>query len=167
MGYTFRMRSSISIIAVALALAACSENTPSRSPSPPPKGGSLAVPTGGQASDGQERVDGGIASAPIAGTPLDLGRPVLVDFSRDDCLPCDLMRPWVDDLRKRHRGTVEVIEVNIDRPENRSLAVFFKARAVPLQVYLDAEGREVARNTGLATLAQMEGELARFGFTKK
>jgi hypothetical protein len=62
---------------------------------------------------------------------------------------------------------VEVIEVNIDRPENKALAVFFKARAVPMQVYLDADGREVSRSTGIATLAQMQNEIERLGFSKE
>jgi len=77
------------------------------------------------------------------------------------------MRPWVDELRKSCEGVVEVIEVNIDREENHALGMYFKARAVPLQVYLDAEGRELARSEGIATLPQMQSALERLGFMKK
>ena len=146
-----------------LALVACSEPAPSAAP-----------PEERAATPGQDEApDRAAGEAPDAGaaptdvSPIRLGRPVLLDFSRDHCLPCELMRPWLDELRRRHARAVEVIEVNIDRPENKALAVFFKARSVPMQVYVDADGREVSRSTGIATLAQMQNQIERLGFSKE
>lgn len=151
------------------ALAGCSDPAPRAAlpelPLPPPTAAPGAAAGEGsdapadRAAAGEGERDGG--PGPEDAAPIRLGRPVLLDFSRDHCLPCDLMRPWLDELRRRHAGKVEVLEVNIDRPENRALAGFFRARSVPLQVYLDADGREVARNPGMATLPQMQIEIDR------
>ena len=144
-------------VLVALAWIGCSE------PAPVPTRRAAPEADAKPAEDAVR--DAGPSEAPVS--PVQLGRPALIEFSRDTCIPCQLMRPWVEELRTRHAGDVAVIEVNIDRPENDQLGQFFKVAAVPLQVYLDAQGREVSRNTGLATLAQMEGELSRLGLTKK
>jgi len=89
---------------------------------------------------------------------------MLVDFTREDCLPCKLMEPWLAELRKRHAGRIEILELDLDHPENREIARFFKVKSVPLQVYVDARGREVARGVGLATLQQMQSQLERLEF---
>jgi thiol-disulfide isomerase/thioredoxin len=171
------MRHFIVNICSLAALIACSDPTPPSIPNFAPKELTTptpsAVPTAledeAPLNDGNSSLDAGIAlqAIPVSSSPRRLGRPVLLDFSRDNCLPCDIMRPWVDLLRKKYDGTVEVIEVNIDREENHALGMFFKTRAVPLQVYLDAEGREQARSEGIATLPQMQSNLERLGFLKK
>ncbi|MBW2278439.1 MAG: thioredoxin family protein, partial [Deltaproteobacteria bacterium] len=89
------------------------------------------------------------------------------DFTRDHCLPCKIMAPWVDELRQTHAAQVAVVEINIDRPENKPLGRFFKTRSIPTQVYVDEQGREVSRNVGLATKPQMERTLKRLGFLKQ
>lgn len=105
------------------------------------------------------------AGAPAPALPaLSLGRPMLIDFAREDCLPCKLMEPWLAELRRRHAGAIEVLEVDLEHPESRGVARYFKANSVPMQVYVDAHGREVARNVGLATLPEMQGQLEKLGF---
>ncbi|MCK9462068.1 MAG: thioredoxin family protein [Proteobacteria bacterium] len=105
------------------------------------------------------------AGAPEPRLPaLSLGRPMLIDFAREDCLPCKLMEPWLAELRKRHAGAIEVLEIDLEHPESRAIARYFKAKSVPMQVYVDARGREVSRNVGLATLPEMQRQLEKLGF---
>jgi thioredoxin 1 len=92
---------------------------------------------------------------------------MLLDFTRDHCLPCEIMAPWVDELRKKYAGRVQVQEINIDRAENRELGRFFRARSIPMQVYVDAGGREIGRHVGLATLPQMERTLEKLGLVPR
>jgi thiol-disulfide isomerase/thioredoxin len=99
--------------------------------------------------------------------PLSLGIPALLDFTREDCLPCQLMEPWLAELRKRHAGRIAILELDLEQPGSRDVARFFKARSVPLQVYVDARGREVARNSGLATMQQMQHQLEKLGFLER
>lgn len=92
------------------------------------------------------------------------GRPVVIDFTRDHCLPCEIMAPWVGELRKELDGKVDVTEMNIDRPGNKELGLFFKVGSIPTQVYIDAAGKEVSRHVGLATKPQMTATMRKHGF---
>jgi thioredoxin 1 len=153
------MRARLPILLLALSTGACStpdSGSPERAPSPMPAATPAAEPAA---------PDAGARRPQPAG--LALGRPMLVDFTREDCLPCKLMEPWLAELRRRHAGRIEVLELDLDRPENKEIARFFKAKSVPMQVYVDARGREVARGVGLATLQQMQNRLERLGFVKK
>jgi thioredoxin 1 len=93
--------------------------------------------------------------------------PALLDFTRKDCLPCKLMEPWLAELRRRHAGRIAIVELDLEQADSRDVARFFRARSVPIQVYLDANGREVARNSGLATLQQMQNQLEKLGFLEQ
>ena len=152
--YQRRMWAWRSAFALAISLGACS------SPDSAPVGKSVLIPA--PAAADVERPDAG-PGQPLPAA-LTLGRPMLVDFTREDCLPCKLMEPWLAALRKRHAGRVEILELDLDHPENRDVARFFKARSVPMQVYVDARGREVSRNLGLATMQQMQDQLEKLGF---
>jgi thioredoxin 1 len=108
--------------------------------------------------------DAGPADAGPTTSPLPPGKPMLLEFTRDHCLPCEIMAPWMKELRKEHAGRVQILEINIDRKENKPLARYFKARSIPTQVYVDARGREVSRHVGLATKPQMQRTMKRHGF---
>lgn len=118
---------------------------------------------GATADDGVEAVDGGADSGPAA-PALPTGKPLLLEFTRDHCLPCEIMAPWMKQLREQHEQRVQIVEINIDRPENKPLGRYFKARSIPTQVYVDRYGREVSRHVGIATKAQMERTMKRHGF---
>jgi thioredoxin 1 len=84
------------------------------------------------------------------------GKPMLLDITRDNCLPCRIMAPWVEEIRKKYAGKADVVEINIDRPENRELEKYFEVRSVPTQIYLDAQGRVRLRHGGMSTLNEMQ-----------
>jgi thioredoxin 1 len=109
-------------------------------------------PDGGRSD--MEQADAG--GTPVGGIMEASGRPMLLDFTRDNCLPCRIMDPWIREIRKKYSGRAEVVEINIDRPENETLEKFFKIRSVPAQIYLDAAGRQRLRHDGLATLKEMQ-----------
>ncbi len=96
-------------------------------------------------------------------TMLSSGKPTLLEFTRDHCLPCQIMAPWVAAIRKKYAAGLNVVEINVDRPENKTFQKFFKVRSIPSQIYLDARGRVVESHAGLATLKDMEGALKKNG----
>lgn len=106
----------------------------------------------------------GGADAGSATSPLPTGKPILLEFTRDHCLPCEIMAPWMKQLREQHGRLVQIVEINIDRPESKPLGRFFKARSIPTQVYVDRHGREVSRHVGIATEQQMQRTMKRHGF---
>jgi thioredoxin len=89
-------------------------------------------------------------------SPLPTGKPLLLDFTRDHCLPCEIMAPWVADISSRYAKQLGVLEINLDRTKNKKLGIYFKVRSVPTQIYIDKTGREIYRHFGMATLKQME-----------
>ena len=81
---------------------------------------------------------------------------MMIDFTRDFCLPCQVMAPSVAELAREHAGRVDVVEVNIDREHNQGYGRFFAIDAVPTQVWVDADGGIVARHAGLASKQEMQ-----------
>jgi thiol-disulfide isomerase/thioredoxin len=164
------MRPAIPLLVLATALVGCVDDQPAQKSSPPaaragrPTPESAPPPRPMAAAETTEPDAGVGADAGLAAAPQPLGKPALLDFTRDHCLPCEIMAPWVKELRIAYGDRVEIAEINIDRPENKPLGRYFKARSIPTQVYLDAEGRELSRNVGLATKDQMERTLKRHGF---
>jgi thioredoxin-like negative regulator of GroEL len=111
----------------------------------------------------EQRADAG---APRTGPALTQGRPVMIEFSRDHCPPCDIMEPWVEAVKVKYAGKLDVAEINIDRPGNKELQKFFEVRAIPSIVFLDARGRIAGRLTGLSTQVQMERVIDRKLFSR-
>jgi len=120
-------------------LSACDPNTPSGSDAVP---GTLSPPESASV-------------APSAPAVPESSRPMMIDFTRDFCLPCQVMAPAVAELRQQHAGLVDVVEVNVDREKNERCALFFVVESVPTQVFVDASGRVVARHGGIATKEEM------------
>ena len=124
---------------------------PSHAPQPPP-----------QEQEIEEQED--------AGRPKDTGekaglfssgKPMLIDFKRDHCLPCRLMTPWIASLQKKYEKKAAVVRIDLDRKENASLAKYFKVITVPTQIYLSSQGQIVMRNAGIATEKEMQKNLDR------
>ena len=89
---------------------------------------------------------------------------MMVELTRDFCLPCQQMRPTVEALRNRHEGAIDIVEVNVDRAVHRPYAILFGVRTVPAQVFVDATGRVVARDEGFATETEIRDRFRELGW---
>ncbi len=85
-------------------------------------------------------------------------KPMLIAFSRDHCLPCQLMDPWIEDFRVRYADRIDVAVVNIDREP--ALGSYFRVLSVPFQIYVGSDRKEFSRHVGIATFKQMEKEVS-------
>ncbi|MFO7958229.1 MAG: thioredoxin domain-containing protein [Candidatus Brocadiia bacterium] len=103
--------------------------------------------------------------AAAADNPLDRalgnGKPVLVDFGRDLCVPCKMMKPILEDLEEEYRGRAEVLLLNVH--EYPVVARRVGVRSVPTQVFYDAEGREVGRHVGFMPREDIVAKLSEMG----
>lgn len=91
---------------------------------------------------------------------------MVIYFTRDFCLPCQVMKPWIDELRREQLAAVDVVVVNVDRGDNHRFANHFRIEEVPTQVFVSAAGRIEMRNDGVATKEQMLATLRRLGWTR-
>ena len=74
------------------------------------------------------------------------GLPRLLELGSVSCIPCKMMAPILDELRKEYPGSLQVdfIDVNLDR----EAAMKYGIRMIPTQVFLSAEGKELFRHEG-------------------
>jgi thioredoxin 1 len=86
------------------------------------------------------------SAQPVA-APQPMGSlPRLVELGSTSCMPCQRMKPILEQLQKDYAGrlVVEMIDVNRDR----DLARPYGVRLIPTQVFLSAEGKELSRHVG-------------------
>lgn len=103
--------------------------------------------------------------AAAADNPLDRalgsGKPVLVDFGRDLCVPCKMMKPILEDLEEEYRGSARILLMNVY--EYPVLARRVGVRSVPTQIFYNAEGREVDRHVGFMPREDIIAKLSEVG----
>lgn len=89
------------------------------------------------------------------------GKPSLVDFGSTGCRPCDMMAPILADMKKKYEGKANVLFVHVR--EEQFLAARYGIQSIPVQVFFDANGKEVSRHTGFFPQAECEKKLAELG----
>jgi thioredoxin 1 len=94
-------------------------------------------------------------------TALKSGRPVLVDFGSDSCLPCRKLRPILEEIKKEKDGQVEVLVIDVYK--HQGLAREYQIRTIPTLVYFDAEGKEAHRTQGFIPKAALLEDLSKIG----
>ncbi len=100
--------------------------------------------------------------AAAAENPLDralkTGRPVLADFGRGTCIPCKMMKPILDDLKRQYKGKAEILIIETN--EYPALTRRCGVRAIPTQIFYDASGAEVYRHQGFMPREEIVEKLA-------
>lgn len=71
-----------------------------------------------------------------------------IELGSVKCVPCRMMRPIMDEIEKEYAGIVKVVFHDVWTQEGRPMAVKYKVRAIPTQVFLDKDGKEIFRHVG-------------------
>lgn len=72
--------------------------------------------------------------------------PGLVDLGATKCVPCKMMAPILEELRKEYDGRLEV--TFIDVWQNPEAGKAYRIEMIPTQIFFDADGKELFRHTG-------------------
>jgi len=72
--------------------------------------------------------------------------PRLVDLGSVGCIPCKAMAPILDGLKAEYAGRMEVEFIDVWK--NRDAADAYGVRMIPTQVFIGADGQELARHQG-------------------
>jgi thioredoxin 2 len=83
--------------------------------------------------------------------------PVLVDLWAPWCGPCRMVSPILEQLARRHAGSVKLVKVNVD--ESPATAQRFAAQSIPTLVLVD-HGEVRARQVGAAPEHVLDAWLA-------
>lgn len=72
--------------------------------------------------------------------------PRLVDLGAGKCIPCKMMAPILEDLKRTYVGKLDV--VFIDVWENPDAGKKYGINLIPTQIFYDAAGKELYRHEG-------------------
>lgn len=89
------------------------------------------------------------------------GKPTMIEFGAAGCVPCDMMQPILDKLRKEFSARLNVVFVHVG--EEKVLAARFGIRAIPVQVFYDRDGKEVFRHEGFLAEPEVRKVLSTIG----
>ncbi|MDO9513441.1 MAG: thioredoxin family protein [Elusimicrobiota bacterium] len=80
--------------------------------------------------------------------PVEKVKATFIELGSVNCVPCKMMAPIVEEIKNEYAGQVRVIFYDVWKPEGRPYGDKYKIRAIPTQVFLDAEGEEYFRHEG-------------------
>ena len=84
----------------------------------------------------------GDKAAPVAAAKL----PRLLDLGAGKCIPCKMMAPILEELKKEYAGrmNVEFIDVWVNPDAGKPYGI----EMIPTQIFFDASGKELFRHVG-------------------
>jgi len=106
----------------------------------------------------------------FGGTPLTASEPVevpvngmvtMVDLGADKCIPCKMMAPIIEKVRKDFEGRAAIVFLDVWKDSSHGRR--FGIRAIPTQIFFDAEGKEVFRHTGFLDEKSIVAKLYELG----
>ena len=92
------------------------------------------------------------------------GKPALYEFGAKYCIPCKEMKEVMAALKTSHGDQVEFRMVYVD--EEKPLFEQYKIVAIPTQVFLNAEGKEVDRHLGALSKEEVLKKLTELKFIR-
>jgi thioredoxin 1 len=92
---------------------------------------------------------------------LTSGKPVLVDFGANSCLPCRQLRPVLKEIAVEYSEKANILAIDVYKYQN--LAREYKVLMLPTLVFFDSKGKETFRNVGLMEKEKIVGKLKEIG----
>jgi thioredoxin 1 len=89
------------------------------------------------------------------------GKPVLVDFGANSCVPCRQMRPILKEVSNEYAEKAVVLVIDVYKYQN--LAREHKIQMLPTLVFFDSKGKEVFRHVGILDKEKIVAKLKEIG----
>ena len=97
------------------------------------------------------------------GTPL----PRMVDLGRNQCTPCKMMAPVLEELKREYTGVIDIEFIDITKNPDAMGKLGLSLRAVPFQAFYDASGKIVKRHYGYMSKEEIVKAFKELGFDLK
>jgi thioredoxin 1 len=91
--------------------------------------------------------------------------PRLVDVGADKCIPCIMMAPILEELKKEYAGVLDVEFVDVWK--NPGAGQKYGIRGIPTQIFYDANGKELKRHMGFISKQGILDEFQKLGISLK
>ena len=107
----------------------------------------------------------GSVNAASAKTALDKkpALPKLVDLGADKCIPCKMMAPVLQRLKKDYAGQMDVQFIDVWK--DPSAGDPYKIKIIPTQIFFDPTGKELFRHEGFFGEEEILKKWKELGFT--
>jgi len=89
------------------------------------------------------------------------GLPRLVELGSKSCIPCKMMAPILEELKKEYAGRLQVDFIDVW--ENPDAGKRYGIRVIPTQIFFDASGQETFRHEGFFPQDEIKKQLAQMG----
>ena len=76
----------------------------------------------------------------------DVSLPRLLDLGSGTCIPCKMMEPVLEELRKEYAGRLRVDYIDVR--ESADAVEMFEVKIIPTQIFFTASGEELFRHEG-------------------
>lgn len=100
----------------------------------------------------QERLQKIAAKPPESNTEEDFkqaltsGKPILVDFGANSCIPCRQMRPILKEITTEYSEKAKILVIDVYKYQK--LAQEYKIMLIPTLIFFDLKGKEAFRHVG-------------------
>jgi len=86
--------------------------------------------------------------APISGTAASpaIGVPRMLELGSVSCIPCKMMKPVMEELKKDYGDNLKVDFIDVWKDEEAGRR--YDVKSIPTQILYAADGRELTRHTG-------------------
>jgi thioredoxin 1 len=91
--------------------------------------------------------------------------PRLLDLGAGKCIPCKMMAPILEELKKEYAGRMEVVFIDVWKDPDAGKA--FGIEMIPTQIFFDANGRELFRHVGFFGKEDILGKWKELGVDLK
>ncbi|NVM23222.1 MAG: thioredoxin family protein [Desulfobacterales bacterium] len=89
------------------------------------------------------------------------GMVTMVDLGSHRCIPCRLMAPILEKLKKEYKGNASIVFIDVF--EHREHAQKYRIRAIPTQIFFDKNGKEIYRHIGFMSEEAIVRQLEQMG----
>jgi thioredoxin 1 len=107
---------------------------------------------------GPEMSGSTVNQSPIS---LTSGRVTMIDLGATECVPCKMMAPILEELKKEYDGKADIIFIDVWKAPEQGKK--FGVRAIPTQIFFDTEGKEVYRHIGFMDKKRIVEILSQMG----
>jgi thioredoxin 1 len=115
----------------------------------------------------QDRLQKIAAKPPESNTEEELklalknGKPILVDFGANSCVPCRQLRPILKEISTEYSEKAKILVIDVYKYQN--LARDYKVMLIPTLIFFDSKGKEVFRHVGAWGKEEIVAKLKEIG----
>ena len=87
---------------------------------------------------------------------IESGKPVVIVFWAEWCIPCKKIAPIIDELAEQYEGRVKIGKYNVE--ESSDVATEFGIRSIPTILFF-RDGKLVDKNVGSISKSNLEEKI--------